>query len=233
MSRKLSATTSNRCGEPLFESQDPQSAKSVIEASFLLGRKWVSVTPFSPALRLTDFDVSAALHAGTLLPGAAVQCRHCGAPDQLGHDEICLTRAPWTVARHEQAKHAIGQALAKVEGVQVHLEPLITGTRCRNDIRITGSASSGLSKRGHRHHHRLPGLPGFPDRHAACHLQPQRTTLRPKEPPNSFRNTSTLWQGKNKADTHLRTDHSDPSSSPLVGCWKRKLVTLSSSGNRS
>jgi hypothetical protein len=32
-----------------------------------------------------------------------------------------------------------------VEGVQVHLEPLVTGTRRRNDIRITGSASSGLS----------------------------------------------------------------------------------------
>ncbi|RSH94163.1 hypothetical protein EHS25_003966 [Saitozyma podzolica] len=54
-------------------------------------------------------------------------------------------RAPWTVARHEQAKHTIGTALATLAGVQVHLEPLITGTQRRNDIRITGSASSGLS----------------------------------------------------------------------------------------
>jgi hypothetical protein len=49
------------------------------------------------------------------------------------------------VARHEQAKRAIGTALATVDGLQVHLEPLITGTQRRNDIRITGSAASGLS----------------------------------------------------------------------------------------
>jgi hypothetical protein len=63
----------------------------------------------------------------------------------VGHDEICLRRSPWTVARHEQAKPTIGTALATLEGVQVHLEPLITGTQRRNDIRITGSVSSGLS----------------------------------------------------------------------------------------
>jgi ammonia channel protein AmtB len=33
------------------------------------------------------------------------------------------------MARHEQAKRAVGTALATVEGVQVHLEPLITGTQ--------------------------------------------------------------------------------------------------------
>jgi hypothetical protein len=66
--------------------------------------------------------------------------------NQLGHDEICLRRAPWTMARHEQAKRTIGTALATLEGVQVHLEPLITRTQRRNDIRITGSASSGLGR---------------------------------------------------------------------------------------
>ncbi|GFZ44382.1 hypothetical protein JCM24511_02104 [Saitozyma sp. JCM 24511] len=131
--------------DSLLESLDPQSAKSVIEACSLLGRNWLSVISFSPTLRLTDFEVTAALHARTLLPGASTHCRHCGAPNQLGHDEICHRRAPWTVARHEQAKQAIGQALATVEGVQVHLEPLITGTQRWNDIRITGSAASGLS----------------------------------------------------------------------------------------
>jgi hypothetical protein len=97
--------------DSLLESLDLYSAKSVIEASSLLGRKWLSVIPFSPALRLTDFEVSAALHARTLLPGATSHCRHCGAQNQLGHDETCLRRAPWTVARHEQAKRAIGTAL--------------------------------------------------------------------------------------------------------------------------
>ncbi|GFZ44347.1 hypothetical protein JCM24511_02069 [Saitozyma sp. JCM 24511] len=132
--------------DSLLESLDPHSAKSVIEASSLLGRKWLSVIPFSPALRLSDFEVSAGLHARTLPPGAVTRCRHCGAPNQLGHDEICLRRAPWIMARHEEAKGTIGTARATLEGVQVHLEPLITGTQRRNDIRITGSASSGLSR---------------------------------------------------------------------------------------
>jgi hypothetical protein len=131
--------------DSLFEFLDPRSAKSVIEAASLFGRKALSVIPFSPALRLSDFEVSAALHSRTLLPGAATHCRHCGAVNRHGHDEICLRRAPWSVARHEQAKRTIGTALATLEGVQVHLEPLITGTQRRNDIRITGSASSGLS----------------------------------------------------------------------------------------
>jgi hypothetical protein len=50
------------------------------------------------------------------------------------------------MARHEQAKRAVGTAVGTVEGVQVHPEPLITGTQRRNDIRITGSAAIGLSR---------------------------------------------------------------------------------------
>ncbi|RSH85394.1 hypothetical protein EHS25_004790 [Saitozyma podzolica] len=65
---------------------------------------------------------------------------HEGSEDHFAH-----RRAPWTVVRHEQAQRAIGTALATVEGVQVHLKPLITGTQRRNDIRITRSAASGLS----------------------------------------------------------------------------------------
>jgi hypothetical protein len=58
---------------------------------------------------------------------------------------ICVRRAPWTVARHEQSKRTIGTALATLEGVQVRLERFVTGTRSRDDIRIIGSAASGLS----------------------------------------------------------------------------------------
>jgi hypothetical protein len=50
----------------LLESVDPQSAKSVIEGSSLLGRKSLSVISFSPAFRLTDLEVSAALHTRAL-----------------------------------------------------------------------------------------------------------------------------------------------------------------------
>jgi hypothetical protein len=107
-----------RAGSQSSSPSTHKAPKSRIEASSLLGRKWLSVIPFSPVLRLTDFEVSAALHAGTLLPGVALHCRHCGPPNQLGHDEVCLRTAPWTclrtapwtVARHEPAKRVIGIA---------------------------------------------------------------------------------------------------------------------------
>jgi hypothetical protein len=46
---------------------------------------------------------------------------------------------------HEQAKRAIGTALATVKGVPTNMEPLVTGTQRRDDRRIIGSAASGLS----------------------------------------------------------------------------------------
>jgi hypothetical protein len=33
-----------------------------------------------------------------------MHCRHCGAPNRLGHDKICTSLAPWTVVRHGLAK---------------------------------------------------------------------------------------------------------------------------------
>jgi hypothetical protein len=50
------------------------------------------------------------------------------------------------MARHEQAESAIGTALATLKGVQVRLEPLVIGTQRRDDIRISGSAPSGLGR---------------------------------------------------------------------------------------
>jgi hypothetical protein len=48
-------------------------------------------------------------------------------------------------AMTKRAERTIGTALATLARVQVRLEPLIIGTQRRDDIRITGSAASGLS----------------------------------------------------------------------------------------
>jgi hypothetical protein len=93
----------------------------------------------------------------------------------------------WTIARHEQAKRTIGKALAMMDEVHVPLEPLITGTQRRKDIRITGSAASGLSSADiditpSPWRHRLPKLPRYP-------WQPSRVTLWLKERPKWSRNT--------------------------------------------
>ena len=53
----------------------------VTEAASQIGRKWLSVLPTMPLLRLTDVDISAALHARTLTPSAVTFCRHCEGTD--------------------------------------------------------------------------------------------------------------------------------------------------------
>jgi hypothetical protein len=103
------------------------------------GRKWLLVIPFSPALRFSDFEVSTARQLYT--HGLRFQgLRHTAGTveRQTNWDTTKYASGERTVARHEQAKRAIGTALGTLEGVQVHLEPLITGTQRRNDLRITG-----------------------------------------------------------------------------------------------
>ena len=129
----------------LLDSLSPLGQAHIVESGSLLGRKWLSVIPFFQALKLSDFEVSAALHTRTLRQGCHLHCRHCGLQNSMGRDEICSLRAPWTMARHEQAKGVIGQALSTLEGVQVRLEPLILNTQRRNDIQLIGSQASQLS----------------------------------------------------------------------------------------
>ena len=122
-----------------------QEQQAVMEAGSVLGRQWLSVIPFNLANRLTDFEVSAAIHLRTLQASSWTTCRHCGQPNRFGHDEVCASRAKWTVARHEQVKHVLASTLSTLDGVQVTLEPFIAGTTRRNDICITGSRASGMA----------------------------------------------------------------------------------------
>jgi hypothetical protein len=140
-----------RCGkafeaqqDALFRTLDSHQIKTILESASGLGRKWLSVIPFHQALRLTDFEVSAALHHRTLNPGSAV-CSMCGILNSAGHAEVCTKGTKWTIARHEQVKYAIKRALETAEGVQVRVEPFIADTNRRNDLRVTGSEASGLS----------------------------------------------------------------------------------------
>lgn len=57
--------------DSILESPDPQIARSMIKAPSLLGRKWLSVVLFP-----------------------ATHCRHCGATNRLGNDEVCVRNPP-------------------------------------------------------------------------------------------------------------------------------------------
>jgi len=140
-----------RCGkafeaqqEALLNSLDAQQTKQILESASGLGRKWLSVIPYHQGLRLSDFEVSAALHHRTLSPGSAI-CSLCGVVNTAGHPEVCKKGTPWFVARHEQVKYAIKRTLETIEGVRVAVEPHIANTNRRNDLLVTGSEASGFA----------------------------------------------------------------------------------------
>jgi hypothetical protein len=143
--RQRCADAFKRQRDDLLATLNDHTIKTIVESSSGLGRKWLSVIPYYQSLRLTDFEISAALHIRTLHPGFWLVCQSCGIQNDQGHAEVCPGRQQWAMARHEQVKRAIGGALRVIEGMQVDLEPLIGTTSRRNDIRITGSRQSGLS----------------------------------------------------------------------------------------
>jgi len=111
---------------------------SVVEASSALGRRWLSVVPFTKNLVLSDSEISAGLHFRTLCPGRDDQCRSCASPNAFGHDEVCDGRPPWTLARHEQVKRLLITTLSAAPDLRVDAEPVVPGSSDRTDFRVTG-----------------------------------------------------------------------------------------------
>jgi hypothetical protein len=133
--------------EALLGSLNPEQAKAVVGASSKLGRVWLTTMPFQPSLRLTDFEVAAALQLRTLTGEREAHCARCGEANFFGHPEVCLERKFWRAARHG-AKRIIGQALASTPGTRARLEPLGHQTSRRNDIQtitLLGSQATGLA----------------------------------------------------------------------------------------
>jgi hypothetical protein len=79
--------------EALLGSLTPEQAKAVVEASSKLGRVWLTTIPFQPSLRLTDFEVAAALQLRTLTGQREAHCTKCGEANFFGHPEVCLQRS--------------------------------------------------------------------------------------------------------------------------------------------
>ena len=124
----------------------PQERLLITEASSYLGRRWMSIIPFNNSLRLSDFEISSALHLRTLLPAHATHCHHCGLPNEPAHHEACIHRPKWTLARHEQVKYAIADGLKACPSLgQLTIEPYVPGTELRTDIKLSGSREAGTS----------------------------------------------------------------------------------------
>ncbi|RSH93589.1 hypothetical protein EHS25_006234, partial [Saitozyma podzolica] len=124
---------------------------AVVEASSKLGRVWLTTIPFQPTLRLTDFEVAAALQLRTLTGEREAHCTRCGEANFFAHPEVCLQRKFRRVARHKGAKHIMGQALASTPGTRVRLEPLGHQTSTRNDIQLINKYLDSVADNKVRH----------------------------------------------------------------------------------
>ncbi len=114
----------------------------MVEAGSVLGRKWLSVITYFQPLRLSDFDISTALHLRTLTVPPGHACRHCGNAAHLGHDEVCTKRSRWTIMRHDSIVRALEGGLSTLDSTRIEVEPSTLEGRRRNDIRVHGSAAT-------------------------------------------------------------------------------------------
>ena len=85
----------------LLTTLDDPERKLMAESSSTLGRKWLDTIAYYHSLRLTDFEVSTAIHYRTLSTSHLTTCPWCSKSNSLGHGEVCLARPRQTVARHD------------------------------------------------------------------------------------------------------------------------------------
>nr|XP_018264589.1 uncharacterized protein I303_02761 [Kwoniella dejecticola CBS 10117]OBR86747.1 hypothetical protein I303_02761 [Kwoniella dejecticola CBS 10117] len=110
---------------------------TMAESASTLGRRWLSAIPSHSRFTMSDNSIQANLAYRTLVSGYDRQCRKCALPNKAGHDEWCMGRRDYRVARHESVKHQLSSGLKAIPLSTVTVEPFIAHHMRRNDIRIT------------------------------------------------------------------------------------------------
>ncbi len=105
---------------------------------YTLGRKWLDPNPYYHTLRLTDSEVSTAIHYRTLSTSPLTTSPWCSKSNSLGYDEVCLAGPRQTVARHDSVARILHSTLKTIDPTAEH-EPHSFEGRRRNDIRLRGS----------------------------------------------------------------------------------------------
>ncbi len=105
---------------------------------YTLGRKSLDPNPYYHTLRLTDSEVSTAIHYRTLLTSPLTTSPWCSKSNSLGYDEVCLAGPRQTVARHDSVARILHSTLKTIDPTAEH-EPHSFEGRRRNDIRLRGS----------------------------------------------------------------------------------------------
>ena len=127
----------------LLKNMDDKARKLLVEAASPIGRKWISIIPNNPTLRLSDYDVAKGLAYRLQSPSETDHCLWCGDKAELGNDELCLVRPRGTIGRHDAMVRTIGCYLASDHSTQVKIEPYTQEGRRRNDIQWKGAPSHG------------------------------------------------------------------------------------------
>lgn len=130
--------------DSLVTQLDDLQRKALLEASSKIGRACLSTIPYNTASRLSNHEVATSLRLTMLQDATGPFCTRCAAPSSLYHQELCLKRGQWKIARHSAIQNALGDAFRLLQDSPVELEPHSdTQDRRRNDIRVS-ARSLGL-----------------------------------------------------------------------------------------
>lgn len=141
--RELSREVFHQQQQDIMTNLQTHERVVMAEAACTLGRRWLETSPSSPKFELSDKVVQACLAYRTLLPGHSGHCTKCAMPNTIGHDEWCVARSDFRVARHESVKHRLAAGLRSAPELSVTVEPYIYGgPRRRNDIRVDNTGES-------------------------------------------------------------------------------------------
>ncbi|WWC65098.1 uncharacterized protein I303_107712 [Kwoniella dejecticola CBS 10117] len=130
----------------LLNSLPPIEQALVSEAASPVGRMWLGIIPYSPALKLSNACVSIALQIRTLTSGVGESCRTCRRRTDVLHFECCGTGRGTLTYRHNGVQDAIAAAFRALPNAQVQISPRMYGSFNRfHDIRLIGSARTGIA----------------------------------------------------------------------------------------
>jgi hypothetical protein len=125
----------------LLNSLDVDERANFCDNASKIGSAWIHAIPLYPSLRLTDQQISCALHFRTLATGQTI-CSKCGERNHISHIENCSLLPNWKLARHECVKRLIHKYIEKT-GSKSRLEPFLnkSNSGIRGDIHVTGPAA--------------------------------------------------------------------------------------------
>ena len=109
--------------DSLLRRIQPSQRLWIEESASKLGRRWLTIIPYTDYSLLDDPQISAGLHLRTLPIASRPVCASCATPLDDGHVDNCRHRSKSRfIYRHELVKHTLGRTLKSLPASRVEYE---------------------------------------------------------------------------------------------------------------